>query len=127
MPVHPAGMTMEEVTVMMPAMVPMVTAMMTPVVTPMVTAVMTAVMTAMVPAVMAAVMAAMTAVMTTLRLCRHISRGHHQTGCAYGGETIDGNQRACRSQARQEFAHSTRSIPGHSVLPFGACNARASV
>jgi len=44
--------------------------------------------------VAAAVMAA--AVMAAApRLCRRISRRHHQTGYAYGGKTIDRKQGAC--------------------------------
>ena len=76
MPVNPAGMAMEEVTV--------VTAMAAVVTTAVVTA-------AMVTA--AVVTTAMVA--ATPRLCRRISRGHHQTGYAYGGETIDCKQGAC--------------------------------
>jgi hypothetical protein len=87
MPVSPTGMAMEEVTV--------VAAVVTAVVTTAVVAaavVTTAVVAAAV--VTTAVMAA--AVMAAApRLCRRISRRHHQTGYAYGGKTIDRKQGAC--------------------------------
>ena len=119
---NPAGTSMEEVTVMMTVMmaavVSMVTAMMTTVVS---------MVTAVVPMVTTMVTAMVTAtVMTTLRLCRRIGRGQHQTGYAYSGETIDCKQSAWCPQARQEFPCPTRSIPGHFNLRFGACNSRAS-
>ena len=87
MPVNPTGMAMEEVTV-----VTVVT-----------------VVTAMVSAMVTAT------VMTTLRLCRRISRGHHQTGYTYGSQTIDCKQGACRQQARPEFACSTLFVPSHFI------------
>ena len=76
MPVNPAGMAMEEVTVVS-AMAAVAT---------------TAVVTA---AMVTAAMVTTAMVAATPRLCRRISRGHHQTGYAYGGETIDCKQGAC--------------------------------
>ncbi len=75
-------MAMEEVT--------MVTAM--AVVTAMAAVVTTAVMTT---AVMTTAVVTTAVVAATSRLCRRISRGHHQTRYAYGGETIDCKQGAC--------------------------------
>ncbi len=61
-----------------------------------VTAMAAVVTTAVVTAAMVTTAVVTTAVVTaTPRLCRHISRGHHQTGYAYGGETIDCKQGAC--------------------------------
>ena len=86
MPVNPAGMAMEEVTV--------VSAMAAVATTAVVTAAM--VTAAMVTAAMVTPAVVTTAmVAATPRLCRRISRGHHQTGYAYGGETIDCKQGAC--------------------------------
>ena len=82
-------MAMEEVTVVTAAVV--TTAVVTTAV--MTTAVMTtAVMTT---AVMTTAVVTTAVVAATPRLCRHISRGHHQTRYAYGGETIDCKQGAC--------------------------------
>ena len=81
MPVSPTGVAMEEVTV--------------------VTAVVAAavVTTAMVTATMVTATVVTAAVVTAATvapcLCRRISRGHHQTGYAYGGETINCKQGAC--------------------------------
>ena len=86
MPVNPAGMAMEEVTV--------VSAMAAVVTTAVVTAAM--VTAAVVTAAMVTPAVVTTAVVAaTPRLCRRVSRGHHQTGYAYGGETIDCKQGAC--------------------------------
>ncbi len=101
MPVNPAGMAMEEVTVVS-AMVAVAT-----------TAVVTAAMVTAAMVTTAMVTTAMVA--ATPRLCRRISRGHHQTGYAYGGETIDCKQGACCYQAGQEFACSTLSVLGHFI------------
>jgi len=112
MSVNPTSMAMEEVTVV--TVVTVVTAMVTAVVSAMVTAVVSAMVTAVVTAmVTAAVVTA--AVVTTLRLCRDISRGHHQAGYAYGGETIDCKQGPCCQQAGQKFACSTLFVPGHFI------------
>ena len=81
MPVNPAGMAMEEVTVVTAMAAVMTTAVVT-------AAVVTAAMVT--PAVVTTAVVA-----ATPRLCRRVSRDHHQTGYAYGGETIDCKQGAC--------------------------------
>jgi len=91
MPVNPAGMAMEEVTVVTAMAAVMTTAVVT-------AAVVTAAMVtaAVVTAAMVTPAVVTTAVVAaTPRLCRRVSRGHHQTGYAYGGETIDCKQGAC--------------------------------
>ncbi|MFY9896079.1 MAG: hypothetical protein WAK63_18320 [Xanthobacteraceae bacterium] len=86
MPVSPTGVAMEEVTVVTAVVAAAV------VTTAMVTATM---VTATVVTAAVVTAAVVTAATVAPCLCRRISRGHHQTGYAYGGETINCKQGAC--------------------------------
>jgi hypothetical protein len=93
MPVNPTGMAMEEVTVV--AAVVTTAVVTTAVVAAAVVAAAVVAAAVVAAAVVGAAVVTTAVVAAALRVCRRISRGHHQTRYAYGGETIDYKQGAC--------------------------------